>query len=75
MNGAPMETCPACLGPNPDCDTCHGAGEVTTATHAAFTADRERQEALWDFRHAVDDALIGAESVDAAKDALAALLT
>lgn len=69
-----MNTCPACLGPNPDCDTCHGAGEVTTVTHAAFTADRKRQEALWDFRRSVDDALASAETVEAAKAAIAALV-
>lgn len=69
-----METCPACLGPNPDCDTCHGSGEVIEAVAAAFLAAQAQRLALAELALAADTTIRDAATVEEAKAALAALI-
>lgn len=69
-----MENCPACIGPNPDCATCHGEGTVSGEVLAAFVARAEAQRELFELRHAVDEAFAQATSLTEAKEALAALI-
>lgn len=66
--------CPACVGPNPECDTCKGSGEVSQSVVDEFAIRRQNIEAMLVLQNEIQIILADTETVADATTAIRQLL-